>query len=1024
MRLSRPLALLAVLSLLIAGCGLDSTELKIRIVTADNMRTLAQAIDEVVAEGGDGVSVLTDLLDYDAVEDLYLDNVSGAEELDDEELLAEVNRIRIAAVRGLAEIGSASAASPLHESAYGEGGAGPSGEDGFIAEQNARFREEVITALGNLNVVEDEDRIEVLTMLEHGVVDPDPGVRSAAAGAIANLHLFKANLSLNQLSRDEVPAVRAAAVQAITTIAGYYQDTYLEAQRLEDNEAAELALSKYETLTDSTQKILIKALDDNEPAVRIAAARGLRRFDDLAVIEPLVERLDDANERFRIAALETLTQFTAPEFVDETVAQCGEELTDRGPANAQKRMMAALVLGRLSRGAEQLAKALEYEDEFWFVKLQLINALGNIGEEGHLDIIREYLDDPDLDVAKAAVMAVGQLGGQADIDVLIELSRENPELSPSITQSLTELAADEDLLVYLEDDETEEVRLLVLASLSMRAAADREAPDEVVAILADSDSLRLVSKAVDTLAGYDYTDDTDELVELFNREPDSFDDYAAAAADAETLTPVLDSLYALRIQATRMLLQLDDNRTGLSYFIDQLDADSEGRRILAIEALGRIGHSRGVMPVVDILNDPTSNVRWAAANVLADFADQRTISFLTRNLGEGDVWTNVALIDALLSIGDKNTLAVTVELLSGEGTAPETKLAVLNFVRRLRDRGFNDAVAELLSDDEHPMVQFNAAQLLAGFGDERGINFLAEALDSDEPVERLPHHPAETPYEFGLRLLARELTGAGSEIQPEVPDLPTVPAWTLAIDRLTEIESNKLYSLLAEKLTEDDRLRGRFLDVYNGEIAALTPNFDSTAFESFAPLLLESDTELRLIGIQVLSWIGDATSLNRLLTHLDEEPADAPAVIDALAANNANTRLRELFRTADEPVRVLVARYMAGREDKRMVLLWGQIATATPEQEPSLAVRWEVLEPLAADTTGVGDAYLQVLVDNTAELYPPELSAAAAAALAGEPLPPVPTTEEPAVATTEETVEADEATEAEVTEVTEVDEAA
>ena len=51
---------------------------------------------------------------------------------------------------------------------------------------------------------------------------------------------------------------------------------------------------------------LVKALNDKDPNVRVAAARGLGWMRDKKAVEPLIERLKDDDHEVRLAAIKAL----------------------------------------------------------------------------------------------------------------------------------------------------------------------------------------------------------------------------------------------------------------------------------------------------------------------------------------------------------------------------------------------------------------------------------------------------------------------------------------------------------------------------------------------------------------------------------------------------------------------------------------------------------------------------------------------------------------------------------------------
>jgi hypothetical protein len=338
-------------------------------------------------------------------------------------------------------------------------------------------------------------------------------------------------------------------------------------------------------------------------------------------------------------------------------------------------------------------------------------------------------------------------------------------------------------------------------------------------------------------------------------------------------------------------------------------------------------------------------------------------------------------IDSLLAIGDKNTIDEVHDIL-GTDVAPSVKIAALDFISRMGDKRMADEIAGYLTDDDDA-VRYGAAVCLLRLNDEagRGISFFSDELGSTSILTINPGLPSITPLGAGIELLAAELTGTPeSQIEELSPEPQDVVAWAYAIQTLTgEIASAETYSLLAEKILSYDYLRQGFL--------ANCRQFRPTAYAAFEPYLDNEDAGIRQLGYTVLIKIGGDKVLDRFVKQLDAFPQDAPILIAAIDDMGAQAQLRRLFRTGDETIRVLVAQRIAGWTDKRMPLIWGQIAT----EDQSLAVRLTVLGSLAADPTGVGRAYLTQIIETPDS--PPELVRAARDALAGVAVVVPPVTE-------------------------------
>lgn len=207
---------------------------------------------------------------------------------------------------------------------------------------------------------------------------------------------------------------------------------------------------------------LISALDDSDPSVRAAAARGLARRADPDALAPLVRRLEasagDAEpeaEDERDALTDALVRIaTHP----DARAAAGEWLSGRLDGGAEPvRLAFARVLGELGDGrhAEQLSLLVQdpsaavrraamaalarlgdaaadwlrlaLADEDAAVRIAAAAALGASARAGALPDLERLLADEDVAVRAAALRAIGELGrrasGQQAAAVLREVQR-------------------------------------------------------------------------------------------------------------------------------------------------------------------------------------------------------------------------------------------------------------------------------------------------------------------------------------------------------------------------------------------------------------------------------------------------------------------------------------------------------------------------------------------------------------------------------------------------------------------------
>lgn len=199
---------------------------------------------------------------------------------------------------------------------------------------------------------------------------------------------------------------------------------------------------------------------DESVRLRCAAAAALGKLGDSRAIIPLMSILNDRtlNYRLRLSAADSLGRLGSDHAVDPLL----DILADEREKSVYLKESAAKALGMLGdiRAIEPLIDILESKrgirDKFNFLKEQIIEAVGRIGRPNRkatdslllalrddapsirmaaiealsaigdadcLDAIQQCVLDADDDVAKAAVFAVYNLGGESAIRGL--LAREN-----------------------------------------------------------------------------------------------------------------------------------------------------------------------------------------------------------------------------------------------------------------------------------------------------------------------------------------------------------------------------------------------------------------------------------------------------------------------------------------------------------------------------------------------------------------------------------------------------------------------
>ena len=347
------------------------------------------------------------------------------------------------------------------------------GRDAGPALRDAVRRGRVSPAVALTALAETGHADALLLVLEHLGHD-DPGVRKSALAAAGKLldprrpdgravepleRAFDAGRS-RRADRIEILRLlgRTGSPRAVTLLGPI-------ADRADDLELRVTALSALGSIAaDGTRPVLLRALSDREPSVRLAAALSLRKIaspgnasellDRLERAESqdrlglslalggafagadspaLVQRLERAIERSRDgerdALIEALSQ--VPAQAGDGAKRALDRLSQRAdPADRRK---VAEVSGLEAGSRARLIRLAADTDPA--VRANALWALGAVGTAAELAVVERAFDDRDLSAAANAVTAYGRLGKRVGVDVKEALCRALQARRPALRAS-------------------------------------------------------------------------------------------------------------------------------------------------------------------------------------------------------------------------------------------------------------------------------------------------------------------------------------------------------------------------------------------------------------------------------------------------------------------------------------------------------------------------------------------------------------------------------------------------------------
>ena len=289
--------------------------------------------------------------------------------------------------------------------------------------------------------------------------------------------LSAADFQLFQREWMEVSEDRRAAIvrhMADVSEENYVVDFTPIFSHLFDDPYPAVRVAALDGIWDSTDPRLIRPVidlmqKDRDNGVRAAAARALAHYVLLAewgqvnpdLTAPIVEALLAEYERplaaleVRRAALEAVSSANHPRIPDLI-----QDAYDDAPMDLQLSAIFAMGGSADRRWLPILHDEIGSSSPDF--RAEAARAAGAIGASDSIDALEALLVDEDLEVAIAAVYALGQIGGDRVNELLLRLS-EDPdfeELYDAIDEALEEmesLSGDFDLLSFAEDDDDDDL---------------------------------------------------------------------------------------------------------------------------------------------------------------------------------------------------------------------------------------------------------------------------------------------------------------------------------------------------------------------------------------------------------------------------------------------------------------------------------------------------------------------------------------------------------------------------------------
>lgn len=516
--------------------------------------------------------------------------------------------------------------------------------------------------------------VDTLSPLVEFLNGEDTDLRIQAALALGEQRDARAVPALVGALGDEDVNVRYHAVEALGKLrAAEAADALADVAETRDFFLAFPALDALKQIGDARVVPRVRPLLDDE-LLREAAAELLGELGDEETVAPLAGLLNTSDSPTRAAALALAALH------DRYAAQYGEgsyiaDLSRAAinPTGAQNLLEAlgeteggdlrslALVVGWLEGAAVEraLTRLLGQRD----VRGEVLEALVRHGE-GVTELLIEQLGSEDLEIRKAAAIALGRIGDARAAPALVEvLEEEDAEMVIAASDALAKIGdprAFESLLTRVGDPHAA-VRQAVVGALN--SLGSPEMPGRVLPLLSDADPN--VRESAVKIAGYfGYAECADLLLER-----------------------CLDADERVRRAAVEHLPYLEDERATPA-LIRALRHETPKVRAAAAAAMAQAEGPEVSTHLIEALADEDSWVRYFAARSLGrQEVSESTEALATLAQSERANHVRIAAVEALGHIGGEAAArAVSPLVKSGEpdlARAAEDALAMMKGGRKI-----------------------------------------------------------------------------------------------------------------------------------------------------------------------------------------------------------------------------------------------------------------------------------------------------------------------------------------------------
>ncbi|MGM0600405.1 MAG: HEAT repeat domain-containing protein [Candidatus Rifleibacteriota bacterium] len=584
-----------------------------------------------------------------------------------------------------------------------------------------------IAALRGLREIGDPD---VASKLFEALSQPSEQIRDLIYEILKDFGTHSIPYLMESLS-SEYWMGRALAAQALTEMGSEAVYPLVSSLESQDKERKYWAIKILGRMREkSAYKEVCRYVSDSDSEIRMAALEALGNYLIPDSIPIMIERFLDPAWIVRKHACEAIVKFKgkAVPYLLKALNSIEEDV----------RYWALRCIGIIKPAGIYPELIRLFKDKSWTIRKTTSDVLGNYKDEALMELTALATDSSDPEVRYWVLRSLGKIGSSISLPLLFKALEDPSEaIRDAAEKALANYGTEviEDLFALLKSDKR---KLLESVSNTFQRMDKEVIVPRLCRGLGKYDE-HVNFWIRKTLTGFK-PEAHDKIVGLLDSKADEVRRQAVLALgqignenDSQVVLPCLkDEFWPTRIAAADTLGKIGEGSVVLP-LLEALDDDDEDLAMAAISALGNIGDERAVPGLISALQRESWSLKYQAIKILGEMRARRAFSDLLRLLDEDTLDLKPHIIKALSRINHPRCYQELKNRFDKEREL-EPRLA---YIQGLAEIGNPDIVAELIRLARRDNIWEERRLAIKGLGTMKAVEakpVIIEALKERDPA--------------------------------------------------------------------------------------------------------------------------------------------------------------------------------------------------------------------------------------------------------------------------------------------------